>query len=54
MSALGIEPRTDRLKADRSTAELRTLSFFGVERIELSFVGTKNQCLTTWLYPKIN
>lgn len=60
VSALGIEPRTDRLKADRSTAELRTrinshnFQYVGVEGIEPSYVGTKNQRLTTWLYPNLS
>lgn len=50
MSALGFEPRTDRLKADRSTAELRTqLLYIIVVKIKKCLDwGRGNRTLVCW------
>ena len=42
-----------RCKRDALPIELITLNFFGIKGFEPLNTRTKNEGLTTWLYPKI-
>lgn len=51
---VGFEPTTSILMIDFQDQRFKPLShlFFWSNRIRTYDHGTKNQCLTTWLYPK--
>lgn len=45
-----VELPTSRLSSEHSTIESQALKVVGVEGIEPSNGGSKDRCLTTWLY----